>query len=66
MNTDCAANGGPTISRMSGQINNEMRECLVCHKACRWDMTEHFFFGFANNCPQRADELRGDAIRDES
>jgi len=49
---DCAANGGPTISRARGCINDEMRECVVCGSACRWDMTDHAFFGFAASCPQ--------------
>lgn len=52
MKPDCAANGGPTISRVRGEINNEMRECIVCKHACRWDLTEHLFFGFRVSCPE--------------
>jgi len=48
---DCAANGGPTISRVRGCINDEMRECIICGNSCRWDMTEHSFFGFRMDCP---------------
>jgi hypothetical protein len=48
---DCAANGGPTISRVTGCINDEMRECIVCRNSCLWSMTEHSFFGFRLLCP---------------
>lgn len=47
---DCAANGGPTISRAKGCINDEMLECIVCHTQCRWDMTDHPLFGFKSGC----------------
>ena len=50
---DCAAIGGPTISRMRGCINDEMKECIICGNACRGDMTEHSFFGFEAACPQK-------------
>jgi hypothetical protein len=49
--TDCAAVGGPTISRVPGCINDEMKECVVCGDAVVHDMTEHSFFGFACSCP---------------
>jgi hypothetical protein len=53
--TDCAAVGGPTISRVHGWINDEkkdeMKECSVCGDAVVHDMTEHSFFGFACSCP---------------
>lgn len=48
---DCAALGGPTISRVRGCINDEMKECIVCGDKCRWDVTEDPFFGFAASCP---------------
>ena len=50
---DCAANGGPTISRVRGCINDEMLECVVCHNAVAWDMADHSFFGFKMSCPHR-------------
>lgn len=50
---DCAANGGPTISRVRGRIDDEMLECITCGNSCRWDMTEHSFFGFRTACPYR-------------
>jgi hypothetical protein len=49
--TDCAAVGGPTISRVRGCINDKMKECIVCGDAVVHDMTEHSFFGFACSCP---------------
>ena len=48
---DCAANGAATISRTNGLIDDEMRECSECGAQCRWDMTEHSFFGFPASCP---------------
>ena len=57
---DCAANGGPTVSRVTGCINDEMRECIVCHNRCAWDMTEHSFFGFRASCPHREELGRRD------
>lgn len=48
---DCAAVGGPTISRVRGCINDETKECIVCGDAVVHDMTEHHFFGFACSCP---------------
>jgi hypothetical protein len=53
---DCAAIGGPTISRMRGCINDEMKECIICGNSCRWDMTEHSFFGFEAACPQKPND----------
>jgi hypothetical protein len=50
---DCALNGGPTISRVRGCINDEMRECIICHNSCHWAMTEHSFFGFKQSCPYK-------------
>jgi hypothetical protein len=50
---DCAANGGPTISRVEGCIDDEMLECIVCRNSSRWDTTEHPFFGFKESCPHR-------------
>jgi len=55
-NPDCAAIGGPTISRGRATVNDEMRECIVCRHSCRWDMTEHAFFGFEGTCPLRPAE----------
>lgn len=52
-NPDCAAIGGPTLSRIRGTINDEMKECTVCGNACLWSMTEHSFFGFEGSCPER-------------
>ncbi len=49
--TDCAAVGGPTISRVQGCINDEMKECVVCGNDAVHDMTEHSFFGFPGSCP---------------
>ena len=48
---DCAAVGGPTISRVQGCINDETKECSVCGDAVVHDMTEHHIFGFASSCP---------------
>jgi hypothetical protein len=48
---DCAAIGGPTISRVEGCINDEMLECIVCNHAAPHDMTDNSFFGFPGNCP---------------
>jgi hypothetical protein len=59
---DCAANGGPTISRVRGCINDEMRECIICGDSCLWDMTEHSFFGFRASCPHR-EQLEQEANR---
>ena len=53
---DCAAIGGPTISRMRGCINDEMKECIVCHHTVVHDLTEHPFFGFEVNCPQKPND----------
>ena len=50
---DCAAIGGPTISRMRGCINDEMKECLRCGHCVRWDMTEAWFLGFEANCKEK-------------
>lgn len=49
--TDCAANGGDTISRQRGCINDEQRECVKCHHCIVWDITESRFWGFRANCP---------------
>jgi hypothetical protein len=49
--TDCAAAGGPTISRVRGCINDEMKECVICAMETAHDWTEHPFFGFAAQCP---------------
>lgn len=57
---DCAAIGGPTISRMRGCINDEMKECIICGNVCRWDMAEHSFFGFAAVCPQKPNQKLSD------
>ena len=57
---DCAANSGPTISRVRGCINDEMLECIVCGNLCAWDMTEHPFFGFMPSCPYR-EQLKQEA-----
>jgi hypothetical protein len=57
--TDCAAVGGPTISRVQGCINDEMKECVVCGDAVVHDMTEHSFFGFACSCPYGPPEEEG-------
>jgi hypothetical protein len=59
---DCAANGGPTISRVRGCINDEMRECIICGNLCRWDITEHSFFGFRAFCLHR-EQLEQEASR---
>ena len=59
---DCAANGGPTISRVRGCINDEMLECIVCGSSCLWCMTEHSFFGFKTSCPH-AEQLEQEADR---
>lgn len=48
---DCAAAGGPTLSRVRGCINDELRECVVCGEATVHDMVDHRLFGFAANCP---------------
>jgi hypothetical protein len=53
---DCAATGAPTISRVKGCINDEMRECIVCKNAVVHDLTEHPLFGFKVSCPY-ADEI---------
>jgi hypothetical protein len=50
---DCAANGGPTISRVRGCINDEMLECIVCRHSVVWDLTENSFFGFKGSCPYK-------------
>jgi hypothetical protein len=59
---DCAANGGPTISRVRGCINDEMRECIICHYSCHWSMTENLFFGFAGSCPY-SEQLKQESDR---
>lgn len=51
---DCAASGGPTISRVRGCINDEMRECVVCGDSCRWDVVDHPIWGFSASCPHDA------------
>lgn len=58
--SDCAANGGPTLSRVHGCINDEMRECVICKEQCVWYMTEHSFFGFMPSCPYREQLEQGD------
>jgi hypothetical protein len=58
--SDCAANGGPTISRVKGCINDEMLECIVCRNSSPWDMTEHSFFGFMSSCPYRDQHQQGE------
>ena len=58
--SDCAANGGPTISRVRGCINDEMLECIVCGNSCHWSMTEHPFFGFKSSWKYRV-QLEQDA-----
>jgi len=60
--SDCAANGGSTISRVRGCINDEMRECIVCGASCVWHMTEHSFFGFRMPCPY-SEQLEQEANR---
>ena len=57
---DCAANGGPTISRVRGCINDEMRECIICKNEVVWHMTEDSFFGFKTSCPY-LDQLEQEA-----
>ena len=59
---DCAANGGPIISRVSFCINDEMLECIVCGSSCLWGMAEHSFFGFKASCPH-AEQLEQEADR---
>jgi len=60
--SDCAANGGPTISRVRGCINDEMRECIICKNEVVWHMTEHSFFGFKASCPY-SNQLEQEANR---
>jgi hypothetical protein len=48
---DCAAIGGPTISRVDGCINDEQKECIICQHSTCWDLTESPFWGFGANCP---------------
>ena len=59
---DCAANGGPTISRVRGCINDEMLDCIVCRNLCLWSMTEDSFFGFRPSCPH-SDQLEHETNR---
>lgn len=55
---DCAANGGPTLSRVRGCINDEMKECTVCKHSVVHDFVDHSFFGFAANCPYKKGSAR--------
>lgn len=43
-----ACEGAETLSTRHGMT--EMEECLECGSACRWDLTEHSFFGFKAMC----------------
>ncbi len=62
---ECACLGGETRSLDRGETNNEMRECVVCERAVRWDMTEHPFFGFGDKpCKEALAEFGEDEIAD--
>lgn len=53
---ECACLGGQTRSLDWGETNNEMRECVVCERAVRWDMVDHSFFGFGESACKHARE----------
>lgn len=47
----CAAESGDVRKDWDGA---EMEECYRCGRGVRWDLRDHYFFGFKVNCPSKA------------